>query len=402
MKRLAKHFCKRLWRDGPKSLSVPLIALVLVVLINLLGGVRAMLLEQYRDMQANFPILVRVSDHSGSNTQQLNIREGFIELFTNPDHPLSLYDFTEDLALRRTLTIEEIGNKEEIENLNASLIGLTHLSALELEDGEDIEVVLNFFGDYIEDVFQSDASIFFISDNLLPYVAGDDTLDIIFSSNNPNVNMALRNSISKTLPIIGTVSGIGDNQIIAPFDTVTYLGALSDGGDIYSQLLHMTVANNRRLTPLKSMASNSFAAANVTFSIFPLSMTIYDSEFFEILEPLRQNIILVDVATPFILVISVAVGFLTSLLLTRRRMAEYAIMRSVGVHRHNIFFAALGEQALLCLIGAALGLGLVALTWDYVSFTRPLIFLLCYVLGAVFSAVRAAGTDVMAILRNKE
>lgn len=403
---LTRHFFKRIMRDGSKSLSVPLIALVLVVLINLLGGVRQQLEAEYLDAIENYPILVRLSDHSGENIDDLNIREFVINQFASADHPLSLYEYTSDLSLRRTLTIVDIAgleaDGEDADNMLASsLIGITNAGVLYPIE-EDIDVIITFFGGYDESVFTTSERVFVISEDLLPYVT-DNKLDISYRSNNQAVPVAaLMATIDITLDIVGTVSGIEHQTILAPFWTVSEIGHESDNSDIYSQLLHMTVADNRELSGLKSKASDTFARVRPVFSILPFSMTIYDSSFFETLEPLRQNIILVDVATPFIYIISVALGFLTCILLTRRRLSEYAIMRSVGVHRRNIFVAALGEQAILSLIGASLGLALVSFAWVYTSFVRPAVFLACYILGAVFSVTRAVGSDVMAILRTKE
>jgi len=60
------------------------------------------------------------------------------------------------------------------------------------------------------------------------------------------------------------------------------------------------------------------------------------------------------------------------------------------------------EQTLLCVVGAALGCVLFRLTWGHVFIERALIFIGCYMLGAAISAVRAAGTDVLRLLRDKE
>jgi len=38
----------------------------------------------------------------------------------------------------------------------------------------------------------------------------------------------------------------------------------------------------------------------------------------------------------------------------------------------------------------------------YLSFERALIFLACYMLGAIISAIRAAGTNVLLLLRERE
>ena len=119
------------------------------------------------------------------------------------------------------------------------------------------------------------------------------------------------------------------------------------------------------------------------------------------MEPLRQNIIVVDVATPFIYMLSIAIGFMTSVLLTRRRKAEFAVMRSIGVSKWIVFINALTEQVVLSITGVVLGLAFVAVIWDYISYTRPLVFLACYLAGSVFAAAGAAGTNVMKVLREK-
>ncbi|MCL2249165.1 MAG: ABC transporter permease [Oscillospiraceae bacterium] len=427
---LIKHFVKRLRRDGLKSLSVPLVALVLVLLINLLGAVRAELQAEYDDMMENFPILVQLSDHSGMNTSDLDIRESFMNVFIDPEHPLSLYEFTSDIALRRTLEVTSIAGEPLValngegyydsdfggadvsfdgayvdvapsEIVPSRIFGVTNLSALyPLTDEPDFSIT--FFEGYDESVLATEQSAFLVSEHLMEFVS-DNMLEVGFRSNNPAVLVAAWiNDIESGLYVVGTVSGVDEDLIIGPFWTVTALGFESDDSPPYSELLHMTVADNRELSALKSVATNSFAEVRPVLSSLRFSMMIFESEFIETLEPLRQNIILVDVATPFIFIISVAVGFLTSTLLTRQRMSEYAIMRSVGVRRRGIFFGALYEQAMLSLLGAALGFLVVMFTWDYMNFERPAIFLACYIIGAVFSASRAAGTDVMAILRNRE
>jgi len=87
--------------------------------------------------------------------------------------------------------------------------------------------------------------------------------------------------------------------------------------------------------------------------------------------------------------------------LTRRRKAEFAIMRSLGINKWIVFVSALAEQALLSIIGVALGFTFVAVIWGYAIITRPAVFLACYLLGAVFAAAGAAGTNVMKVLRDR-
>jgi ABC-type antimicrobial peptide transport system permease subunit len=162
------------------------------------------------------------------------------------------------------------------------------------------------------------------------------------------------------------------------------------------------LADNLELVDFKQTAVRTFKDVGTFFNVQVFSMTIYDSVFYEITEALMQTIFFIDIATPFIYFIAVCVGFIASFLLTRRRKGEFAMMRSVGVSKAGIFMGALFEQTMLCAVGVALGCFLFTLTWDYVFIERPLIFLGCYMLGAAVSAARAAGTDVLRLLRDKE
>ena len=152
----------------------------------------------------------------------------------------------------------------------------------------------------------------------------------------------------------------------------------------------------------KELATRTFTRVGIYFNPQVFAMTIYDAEFYDITEAFSQTIFFIDIATPFVYVLAVCVGFIASFLLTRRKIGEFAIMRSVGVNKMGIFFGTFLEQALLCAVGAALGSLLFTMTWGYVFITQPLIFLACYMLGVLVSAAKAAGTDVLRLLRDKE
>ena len=97
------HSVKRLIREGGKSLSVPFIAFVLIVLINFLGGLKIWLENQFEDTLENFPVIAVVSDISGYNTEELHIEERFINLFTDPDVNFSLSEHTGELSMKKTI-----------------------------------------------------------------------------------------------------------------------------------------------------------------------------------------------------------------------------------------------------------------------------------------------------------
>ena len=134
----------------------------------------------------------------------------------------------------------------------------------------------------------------------------------------------------------------------------------------------------------------------------PIAMTIYDSTFYETIEPLLQNTILVDIAIPIVYVIAVCVGFLAATLLTRQRKSEFAVMRSVGIHRRDVFTGVFSEQLILSLSGAVLGCALTVLIFREISIERPAVLLGCYLIGTIFAAARVAGTNVLKVMKDKE
>jgi len=413
---LLRYFFRRLTREGVRSMTVPLLAFVLVVLINLLGGVKAWLEEEYENTMSNFPVIARLSDTTGSETDGLYIGEKYIDLFTKADAPMSLYVYTGELTLKRTMNIVSDAGQPT----GLVLTGITNTGA---DDDLDPETgaMITFFEGYDESIFASSEQICVVSDELFEQLSagrpGDALPNVtltgngklranvrsIFHTGGPGGKPAsLYETIDVELTIAGTVSGAGKGSVYAPFWTVSALGVESDELPYHSERLYMRVANNRALSAFKQVASLSFPKVAPIFDSRPFSMMIYDSDFYSTLEPLRQNIILVDIATPFLYVISICVGFLASVLLTRRRKPEFALMRCAGIHRRDIFFGTLTEQVVLSAFGAALGCALVAVTWGYFSAARPAVFLACYILGTVFSSFSAAGTDVLKILRDRE
>jgi len=426
------HSLKRLTREGVKSLSVPIIALVFVILINLLGGIKSWLETQYENTLENFPVIAVLSNLSGDNTDELEIDMRYINLFSDPDANFSLYDFTGDIAMRRIADNAGVSGQTD----DFSLIGISGIrsdAALNPETGAEI----TFFPGYDEQVFTSNELVCVISEDMNVFVNNgllnvilhmqlpDDILwheGVMMYGNMSNWIYAIEvdgvivevdiDDYTTIIPgeivtqetelmVVGTVTGVDRGTIFSPFWTVNELAEELTEVPPFSDSLSITVSDNRELDAFKETASLSFPRTNPVFDSRPFAMTIMDLEFYETLEPLRQNIIVVDVATPFIYILSVAVGFLTSVLLTRRRKAEFAVMRSIGVNKWVVFANALTEQVMLSIAGAVLGVAFVTIAWGYTSYTRPGVFLACYLFGSVFASIGAARTNVMKVLRDR-
>lgn len=406
MKRLIVYFIKRLPREGYKSVSASALALALVFLLNLLGALKSWQEAEYEKIMDEFPVYIEICDLSGSIADMLFIEEKYIELFCGPAGNWQPVDgYVKDVMLKRELDITGMG----------ALIGINDISAAG-------EVSFTFFGGYDEGIFKTGENVCLVSEDILESaengvlraeVRGKDRSYQELIERLIEVGSGMYRTVTEwvtrfTEPvgveteflIIGTASGVG--AVYCPYLTAGAIGAASDEYGAYTDSLSAVISDNRRMNEFKRAAWWHFPKGGTVYDSRPVSMIVYDSQFYDKIVPMMQNIILIDAAAPFVYAAAVCIGFVASYLITRRRRHEFALMRSMGAGRLNVFFCALAEQAALCAIGAVLGALLSALCWGYISAARAAIFLACYTLGAAFSAARAADSNVLKILREKE
>jgi len=276
-----------------------------------------------------------------------------------------------------------------------SLAGVTSLAAHSSFSTDG--AFASFYDGFDDSVFRSDENVALVSDEVLDWVGDDGILRIRVRS-----RYAAINDVDAEFRVVGTVGGVDEALVFAPFSVVSALGVESDNQPAHTELIRARLSDNRDIDDFKETAMRTFTGVGVFFNPRMFSMTIFDSEFYDITEALMQTIFFIDIATPFVYFITICVGFVASFLLTRRRGAEFAMMRSVGVNKVSIFLGTLFEQTFLCAVGVALGCVLFSFSWGFVFFEEAMVFLGCYVLGVVISAARAAGTDVLRLLRERE
>lgn len=97
------------------------------------------------------------------------------------------------------------------------------------------------------------------------------------------------------------------------------------------------------------------------------------------------------------------VGFFLSILLTRGRKPEYAVMRMLGERAVRVIGKVLLEQLVLCLLGILLGVILVMSA----RLGRPhpatcCMILACYLFEVTIAAMLTVRVNVMGILRDTE
>ena len=262
---------------------------------------------------------------------------------------------------------------------------------------ENIEFYMTVTGPFSNSVTYIDENTFTYKQNLWMWF--DEDLGLVITAEFVEGETIIN---ELELTVIGTVSGTENNKVYCPFWTmIAFLEEMEDETLIYSESLSVIVADNRELSEFKNLASLSFSRTRAIITSMPFAMTIYDSNFFETIEPLLQNTILVDIAIPIVYMIAVSVGFLASTLLTRQRKSEFAVLRSVGIHKLDVFTGVFSEQLFLSLTGAVAGCVLALLIFKELSLQRPAVLMGCYLLGTIFAAARVAGTNVLKVMKEE-
>jgi len=275
-----------------------------------------------------------------------------------------------------------------------NLIGISSTAADEMLNPL-IGSYIDFFDGYDESIFRSGEYVCVVNETVFSGLDSDAPVLPVA------VQAADGKYVSAELRVVGIVYGTG-NTVYCPFWTAAELGYKSDGEQTYTEVMNAFISDNRLIDEFKAAARGHFVTAGVIDNKRPFALMIFDGLFNDIVKNLRQNIRLIDIATPFIYSLSVCIGFVASFLLTRRRKPEFAIMRSIGISKQDVFFGALAEQIVLCLAGAAAGFLLTFIFLGYAMPVPPVLFTACYVLGCAFSAIRAAGADVLILLARRE
>jgi len=422
MKYVLTSFIKRIPREGFKSLSVPLLALVLVFLISIMGGVRERQAEELEYVIDNFEIRVEVSHPFSRQTSPLTIRDRTFNSFIDDENEQSLARFLRDVQVWQNFAVHPIGIHEHLNDLMlrglpvfrpAPLIRVSAVSSLFsdpfLISGMD-DTAIEFFEGFDESILASNAPVALVSEDILAsMVTADNTLELriwrepadVMTMPTPAFVGQLQFYADITLNVIGVVSN-REALVVTPFRAMAEAWYSTHGSSATTMLMNAILIDNRTIDEFHDLAATFFVTPGNIDPRRTFALTVFDSTFHDVVRTLRENISLIDTMTPFIYVLSIAIGFLASFLLTRRRKPEFAIMRSIGVKKTDVFFGALTEQGLLCLVGAIIGCLLYLLVWGTFLPWVALLFTLFYTLGSAISAAKAAGADVLKILREKE
>ncbi len=134
------------------------------------------------------------------------------------------------------------------------------------------------------------------------------------------------------------------------------------------------------------------------------ALVLRDASFVKLTENLGRYLSMGRVMLGLIFGVVALLGFIVSWLLISGRKREFAIMRGFGVRRMQLFLSFFWEQALLCILGCAIGC--LALVHFYAGGPLQLLvlggYVLCYMAGCAISVVLIAKMNLMELLSTRE
>ncbi len=136
-----------------------------------------------------------------------------------------------------------------------------------------------------------------------------------------------------------------------------------------------------------------------------LAVVIEDKALMDAIESIDQHLAFMNIIRPVMLALSTVIGFILSYLLTRNRLHEFAVMRSLGTKPFHVYSAFFLEQLILFLLGIVPVLIILLVNPAWIAyFGLSLIgFILLYALGimiAIYLMSRAKILDIL-FIKNK-
>jgi ABC-type antimicrobial peptide transport system permease subunit len=135
------------------------------------------------------------------------------------------------------------------------------------------------------------------------------------------------------------------------------------------------------------------------------ALAVNDETFIQSASRIQDNIGLLTGFLPFILLIIVFIGYITSYLLIQNRRGQYATMRSLGVSNHMCFFILFTESIIVELTGGSIGVILSFLLTKQniiILFITFAIFLFCYICGTTVALYQLGRISIIKALAQKD
>ncbi|MBR4290090.1 MAG: hypothetical protein IKT52_05550 [Oscillospiraceae bacterium] len=194
----------------------------------------------------------------------------------------------------------------------------------------------------------------------------------------------------------------GDRLTMAfetPYDRDYFLYATS-----YYETCVFTLSDAVRLEELRDyFQSQSFSQVG-KMTRNRTTIMLSDQTFVETVEGLNRYISFGRILFPVLFAVVMLLGFIISWLVINSRRMEFAVLRGLGTSKLRVFLSFFLEQCLLCMLGCALALAVLYVSVpDWLVHLQIIgVYLGCYLFGTAISVHAVGRTHLMSLLSERE
>lgn len=395
------YIIKKCCRRASFTISLVLFSAVISAILCGLNAANEAELRDYDNVFHSIPVRFAVTNLAGTRSEKLSAPGWVADLFTGDrGYSHNFSQFATDIQIRME---QEIADHDDLDKL----IGITAKEAAPELLSEN-RGAINWYEGYDERIFAENDTLCLIPQELsdrAEFPNGEVTLKCEYTYQN-GIEVETH-EYTLTLKIAGTYMGSETKMVYCPYSVVksvyTRLGKERVIESISAQLI-----NNDDLDLLKEYAAYWFAQPNATgeetqwgsmgYDSYPYALTIKDELLQQLTESMRSSLIVNNICTILIFVLSMAVGLLIGMLTVRNRKREIMLMRTLGTGNGQVYLEFVLEQMGCILLGILLGgiWFLWRLVWRLAAFAG------IYFVGLTLSLLIFMGTSLISTMKEDE
>ena len=393
-------------RYHQKSIINLLICIVVVVLLNLFMGSLESNKRQLNALPEVIPIYAQISNFNGTLQTGLVIREEKLD-------QLLQSEYIADPAITVVLSA---GVNEHLEDksgsrANIDAAGITRLEAISGVTKNDVTLAPDSSIDFL----QSDATSCIVEESFLEQnnwqLGQTITITMNYDYLDRNAKFMMQELGVDEFFIAGSVKSTEGEyvpSIIIPFKWVRAaftrlsLPFVANAASFY-------IKNPLQLNEFKKEMKDELKFLEINpmtdYAFAGNALAVNDETFILSASRIQDNISLLNGFLPFIFIIVIFIGYITSYLLIQNRRGQYATMRSLGVSSRSCFFILCTESIMVELTGGILGTILsILLTRQFgiMQLYTFLLFMFCYICGTTAALYQLGRISVMKALAQKD
>lgn len=381
---------KMLLRRKGSSIVLATAMLAATLASIILCGLQARQEAAIAEMVENTQIRCTVTNARGSGVDNLEVGSFFVDMLVGLRHGRDCYldEYVKDV---RALAWEELAQPagSEVRRIYSP------------DSDPDLSAInggaVHFYDGWSEECLMGSEQVCLVTEDLLEEAQADGSGEVY-------VTLVRKGGTEVMLKVIGTVAGQMSQRIYCPFYTDLQNG---DSEAFPLASCSFTIRNNQLLKESKQNLYEYFAhpAPLASNSYTTAGLLVHDEIFLSSMEEFENNLSLLRIILPVLVIITGGAGFLSAYLTNRGRQKEFAVMRCIGIKRLSVFLQVFLEQSFLAVCGCGVGMILGLLFGENIFLsTLGLVAVLLAVclLGAAGAAWQISSVNVMKLMKVEE